>query len=300
MLKSIRFATLCAAIAAACVAQAGENDLFSDVRIKSVFDTAAPAETLTEAAIGRRITGAEDLRDKLNAAGLDASAAGSRSVTLKKKLDPWEFPVLVTMSEDESQIAIMLGLRSISDSKKLTANELLRMMAASQKNAPHVFAYNSDRERTELYTILKNEGLSGQLLRDTINRMAVVAKANEDVWAEKATPDTPAGTTPTVAAAPEQPATVAPAAPNLTGKWSAARSATEAFAVEFTADGTFKLVYVNNGSQTKSAGQYTLSGETLTLSGSGLKLTGKIVIKSASEFTLTLEKSAALTFRKAA
>jgi len=71
----------------------------------------------------------------------------------------------------------------------------------------------------------------------------------------------------------------------LTGKWTAVKSNTEAFAAEFKADGKFVLVYVRQGKQTRSSGTFLIDSQTLTLNGdTGLKLSGALKSVSNAEF----------------
>lgn len=295
MFKSIQIIPVCVLAIAASSVFARENDLFSSVRGSSVYEDGS-VTTATPAA-PTRITNAESLRDALNAAGFESKVAGGRLVTLSKELNPWTFPVLLMVSEDEQNIAIMMGLRKIEDPSALSSAILLKMMAASQKDAPFTFVYTADRKRLELYTVAKNRNLTGFELRDTINQMAIVAKRNADVWTASETENAGKTAEKPVPTAPETPPS---AVTNLLGRWSAAKSNTEAFAVEFKADGTFNLVYIKSGNQTKSSGKFTADGGQLKLNGStGLTLTGTLEVTSVTEFKFTPTNGTVLTFAKA-
>jgi len=280
-------------------ALADGDDLFSSVRTKTVFESSTGPASATNPTnlLAKRITEAAELRELLKSAGFDAKVAGSRSATAQKDLDPWEFPVLAAISEDEDHITIMLGLQTVEDSTQLSADTLLKMMHANQQEAPAVFGYSKTRKRTELYCVLRNNGVTGRILRDEINRMATVAKRHEAVWNHSEAPSTaqqPAPTTP-----PAEKTLVANTT-SLVGKWSAARSATEAFAIAFSADGQFNLVFVNNGKQTKSSGSFAIASGVLTMTGTdGMKLSGTIQMTSATTFTFTPDKAKALAFTKA-
>ncbi|MEQ9406233.1 MAG: hypothetical protein RIK87_00850 [Fuerstiella sp.] len=309
MCKTVRFLSVCVTLLASSVSLAGGDDLFSDVRTNTVYQDNLPADSRA-APVSTRITGVDSLRDLLNSAGFDAAVTGRRTVTLKKQLDVWTFPVMTVLSEDEQSIAIVLGLRSIKDSSTLSSETLLKLMSASQKNAPCLFAYNGERERTELHLVLKNQRLTGQHLRDEINRMAIIARDNSELWAapenqqqsnnEKPADDKQAGEKPADNASPTPVTPATPSTADLTGTWSAAKSATEAFAVQFSTDGSFSLVYVNNGTQVRSSGRFTTANGQLTLEGSdGLKLTGRLTMTSEKEFTFTPATSGELKFIKA-
>ncbi len=303
MSKFLNALTAAIVITAGTVGFADDEDLFSDVPTTSVFEDADANDK--KPSITQRVTNSEALRDLLKAAGFEVKVAGSRVVTLEKKIDPWTFPALLVISEDEKQISIMLGLRSIKDvSKELPAPTLLKMMTASQENAPVLFSYHTVRERTEVSQVIKNENITGLMLRDTINTMAILAKKTAAVWAStdqlksaSEETSTPVASNPTT---PIAPAPTVAASTKLVGKWSAARSATEAFAVEMTSTGTFNLVYINSGKQTKSSGKFTATATTLSLVGTdGLKLEGRLNIKSDTQFSFSPANGKLLEFTKA-
>ncbi|APZ95060.1 hypothetical protein [Fuerstiella marisgermanici] len=281
------------------VAFADGDDLFSSVRTKSVFESSPGPSSATNPAnlLAKRITKAAELRELLKSAGFDGKVAGSRSAAAQKDLNPWEFPVLAAISEDEDHITIMLGLQTIEDSSQLSADTLLKMMQVNQQEAPAVFGYSKIRKRTELYCVLRNNGVTGRILRDEINRMATVAKRHEAIWDHSEAPSTTQQQAPTT---PPAEKTLVANATSLVGKWSAARSATEAFAIAFSADGQFNLVFVNNGKQTKSSGNFAIVSGVLTMTGTdGMKLFGTIKMTSATTFTFTPDKTKALAFTKA-
>lgn len=298
MLNQLHTFAAIAFVALGTIAFADDEDLFSDVQTKSVFEDKTSKDSV--ASVAKRVTSPEALRDLLKSAGFEVKVASARAVTLEKKLEPWTFPVLMVISEDEKQLSIMLGLNSIKDvTKELPAATLLKMMEASQNNAPALFSYHAKRERTELSRIIDNQGITGLLLRDAVNKMAILAKQTSAIWSSStanstATPETTASTSTTGTSKPVSTVT------SLAGKWSASRSATEAFAVELTSAGTFNLVYINSGKQTKSSGKFTVEEGKLSLIGSdGLKLEGKLTIKSDTQFSFSPANGKALEFAKA-
>lgn len=284
----------------ATVGLADENDLFSGVRAGSVFvdDAAQPA-----AAPISRVNSTEQIREMLTAAGLDSKVAGARVVLTKKTLDDWAFNVLVTISEDEMTIGLTMPLSTLKDDSKLTSDQLLKLLEANQKHAPSVFTFSAERKRTELFRTLPNEAITGQKLRDEINRLAVLAKGTVDLWKMPGGDDKPADAK---AIAPaqaggKQVAAESTTAASLVGAWSAAKSKTEAIAIRFAADNKFQLVYVKSGKQSKSNGKFTVTGENLSLVGDdGVRLEGKLVIASATAFTFTPSAAIGpLQFKKA-
>lgn len=282
------------------ICRADSDELFSEIPSGSVFGGTDAANS----SAGEQMQSAEDLRELLKAAGFDAKIAGSRQATATKKLDPWTFPLLLELSEEESTVTVSLGLATVRDTQQLTADKLLQMMKVSREHAPMMLLYNAARERTEICRTLDNRNLSAEQLRRTINRMAVFAKSRASLWAsgEQQQGGSPAAQQPAPAQQPKPTPQASPevSITTLTGKWAASRSATEAFGIEFRQDGTFNLVYVNNAQQSKSSGRFTLTSGNLQLNGNdGLKLGGKLTLKSGSEFQFEPAGSAAMTFRKA-
>jgi len=203
-----------------------------------------------------------------------------------------------------------------------------------------MFSYNDKAKRIELLMGVDNDSISPLSLRNELKRLAGVAESASPLWedapqtaqtapqgtqaapqgarqaAPQATPPAQTGiannqrpTAPTpnnsIAQAPQQrPATPAPAqsASAVIGTWKAERSATEAFAMQLNADGSFTLVYVKDGKQSKSTGKYSLAGSTLSLSTTdGGKFNGNVSNVTAKSFEFIPPTNAAgkLTFQKA-
>ncbi|HIE98976.1 MAG TPA: hypothetical protein EYG03_06200 [Planctomycetes bacterium] len=289
---------------ATTLAVADDDDLFSDVRTNAVFDSVTNTDNAakTETTRPKAITNAKTLREVLMSVGFDASIEGNRAATTTKQLNPWTFSVLVTISDDEKTIGIRLGLSVIKDEKQLSTETLLQLMSASQKHAPSQFTYSAKRQRTELSTFMTGNRLTGQQIRDEINRLAILAKETSAIWAvadSRTGSDKPSPEVPKTPAAPSTPS-VSGSPQSLSGTWSAIRSDTEAFAVAFKADGTFNLVYVNDGKQTKTSGKFSINSGSLSLAGSdGIRLVGKLTRVSDREFRFAPQKTAVLTFTKA-
>lgn len=296
MLKPLHILTTALLVTVSSVSFADDDDLFSDFSARSVFSESTDSKSAN--GVPERATSGEDLRELLKAAGFEAKAAGSRVATTEKKLEPWTFPILAVLSEDEATVSIVLGLATVKDvSKELTTAKLLKMMETSQNNAPTMFVYNSARQRVEVSRTMQNLNLNGQLLRDTINQMAILAKDNSAMWANA---EQTSAATPDSTSTPTAPSSVSVSTTTLQGKWTASRSDKEAFGIEFKSDRTFSLVYINNGQQSKSAGQFTTANKSLSLTGNdGLKLAGKITMTSATEFKFEPANMAALVFTKA-
>jgi hypothetical protein len=308
-----------------------QDDLFSTVRTSTVFsgDVASSGPSGTVAETGR-ITSADDLVRMLQQAEFTATAVGTRAASTTKQLDSWQFPVLVTISDNEQDLLLVVGLRSVSDAQKLSTSRLLQLLELNQKAGRANFVFNRERGRIELLSFVKNSNQKAISLRDEINRLAILARDTETLWnldeasggaplatagspQTQATKSTATPTTPQVdTAAPttsSPPATVESPVPNLAvrtlqGRWAASRSATDAFALQLNSNATFVLVSVTNGRQSRATGKFTLQNNQLTLEGSdGIRLVAAVKLLSAAEFQFlqqTAGKSAApLSFRKA-
>lgn len=286
-IPAITFATI-TGISNMAVAQ--ESDLFSSVNPKSAF-TESPDFTRT-LSVSTTVTSGDQLREMLKSAGFEANTLGSLAASTTKEIDPWTIPVLVTLSEDEQWVQVVLGLTVIKDSAaELTAEKLLNLMKASQDHGPVNFGYHTERKRLEVAMTLRNTNLTGTLVRNEVNRLAIAARKTSDLWASDIQK--------TLVAAKKPVVTPATSPPNLAGQWVASKSATEAFALDLAASGDFKLVYIKDAQQIKSSGKYSVSDSSLTLSGETLNLVGDLEITSATEFRFTPAKQQALKFVKA-
>ncbi|MBC7968414.1 MAG: hypothetical protein H7Z17_21115 [Fuerstia sp.] len=327
------------AVVATPAAAEEADSLFSSVRASTAFANEITPDGGNSVAVGtKRLTSTDELVHTLQEASFEASASGVRMASTRKQLDSWIFPVLVTLSEDEQDVSVVLGLRAVSDSQKVPATRLLQLLESNEKSGRTSFAFNRDRSRIELFSLIKNAGVNAHALRDEINRLAILARDTESLWNLEETAGGAALTQTTtanagatkVAAAPATAAPVTPPAPvatapsantpqpasppvaspqtaatSLHGRWSASRSATEAFAILLNADSTFVLVSVSNGKQARSTGKFTLENSQLTLETSdGSRLLAKVTLVNASEFRFEQQQTKSvnvtpLTFRKA-
>ena len=178
-------ATGLATTAIGLVAVGGENDLYTDVQAGSVFsagDSSKGTESTETPRITRRITSLEQLAQLVRDASFDPKTTAGRSVTTLKSLEPWLFPVSVTLSDDEQHLQICVALGAIADKQKTEASKLLALLEANKRRKAAKFGFNTERSRTELLGQLRNDGVTAELLRDEINRLALVAKESEFLW----------------------------------------------------------------------------------------------------------------------
>jgi hypothetical protein len=173
------------AAAVGLVGVAGEKDLYSDVQAGSVFaagDSSKAADSVETPRIARRITSLEQLARLVRDANYESKTAEARTVTTIRSLEPWRFPVSVTLSDDEQTLQIDVALGAVSDKQKVDAAKLLSLLEANKLQANARFGFNSARSRTELLGQIRNDGVTGELLRDEINRLALIAKESSPLW----------------------------------------------------------------------------------------------------------------------
>ncbi|MBL8815403.1 MAG: hypothetical protein JNL58_05190 [Planctomyces sp.] len=304
-------------LAGSCLSACAEDDsLFSEIRGKSVFSNSSESTGTngdTVNPVESRILSIDRLAELVREGGFEATSTDQKAVSTTKSLPPWNFPVQLKLSEDEQTVLISLGLATVSTAKDMTADKLLDLLELNEQISSADFTWNRERRRTEILGRLENRGLNGTSLRDEINRLAILAKEHELVWKAAdsgssqgtVTPGTTVQQGNSTAPLPKTTSIADSSNKALIGRWSASRSSTEAFAVEFKADGKFSLVFLKAGKQTRSDGSYTLDSKNLTLTGAdGSPLSGSFQQKSATEFLFSpgSEKNTAaqpLTFRKA-
>lgn len=299
-----------------------QDDLYSSVRTSAVFSdgtnvlpgsTTIPLET-------SRLTSADALVQTLLKADFVAASLGNRAAATTKQLDSWKFPVLVTISDNEQDLLITIGLRAVTNPQKLPAARLLQLLEGNQKLERASFVFNRTQGRLELLSQVRNIGEPHILLRDEIKRLAILARDSENLWnldnqfggrpvqaadstGLEASKSSQTAVTPWIessSAAPNAELSVAA----LLGRWSAGRTTTEAFALQLNADSTFVLVSVVSGKQSRSSGTFSVQGHRLSLEGSdGSKIVATLTLISAGEFQFLQQAAGAsgtpLNFRKA-
>lgn len=308
--------SLCAAgqMAFSSVSQADE--LFSRVPIDKVFTPTGPSpspEIGPRQSIerGQKVLSISQLADLLRDAGLepqvDEEVEKIANVRLQHARGIFEISLALTDNRDE--IEMVLRLTDL-DGKQLPAEKLLALLAANREHQPAVFSFSEKRKRLELWRSVTNIDISPRALREELRRLTTIAESTAGLWdiglAAAPSPAPQQGTQPAPAPQPApstgQPPTANTLLSTLTGKWSAARSAKEAFAMALNADGSFVLVYVKDGKQSRSTGRFTLQGTQLSLNGSdGSKLSGTIssVTEKSFEFTPQGSSAGKLSFQKA-
>lgn len=114
-------------------------------------------------------------KDKLQAPYLrSATSVGS---------DPLELQV--TLTRDQSAIQIALRLRPISDPKKISRDNLLRMFIESREFGTAHYAYDLDAKRFELRQPLFASQFSQTQFSDAITRLKKFAEVTRASWDER-------------------------------------------------------------------------------------------------------------------
>lgn len=297
-------------------AASGADELFSKVAIDSVYgsdEVASDAESSPSVTRrGRAISNMLELSELLTTAGFEPKSVEGGILTIKVERKPWELPVLVMMNSDESQVRMVMMLSVVKDIQSVKAEQMMALLATNREIENAFFAVSEKRGRVELHRWIDNASITDSRLRNELNNLAEIAANTERQWdfSRSTTGDDASAKTKSAASAgpadnvsnePSQSATSTASTASLVGKWSAARSDKEAFAMQLNADNTFALVTVLNGKTTKSTGKFELAGQTLKLIGAdGTRLTGTVTVTSASEFQFQLENSStSLTFKKA-
>ena len=183
--KIARLATGLATTAIGFVSLAGENDLYSEVQTGSVFtttDSSKGTESTETTRIARRITSLEQLSQLVRDASLEAKTAEGRSVTTSKTLEPWLFPVSITLSDDERHLQLCVVLGTVANKQKVDAGKLLALLEANKRQPSAKFGFNPALSRTELLAQIRNDGVTAEVIRDEINRLTLIAKESESLW----------------------------------------------------------------------------------------------------------------------
>jgi uncharacterized protein (TIGR03066 family) len=247
---------------------------------------------------GRKIGSAAQLSDILRDSGLEPEAEGERIVNVKLQHAKWTFPIAMGINEAGDQIRLAMTLSQFEAGKQPTSNQLLALLGANREHQPAFFSFSEKRRQIELFLSISNEQVTARLLREELRRAATIAESTASLWDINSSP--PVAKTPTIAK-PAQPQTAPATSSGLIGKWSAARSNTQAFALQFKADGSFMLVSVINGKQTKANGKFNLNATQLTLTTDKGTSTAAVTNISANsfEFTPPGKAGAKLTFKRA-
>ncbi len=315
-------------VAGASASSSRADDLFSSIPIDTVFapkGDASPGQARPDEKSERvqRVLNITQLTDILRDAGLEPEADES-AVLVKLQHARWTFPIVLGLDESQERIVMLVRLADLTGKSALSSERLLALLGAGRELRPASFTYSEKHKRVELLMTIDNDAISPRMLREELRKLGQLAENTAGLW-DMSAPNTNVATTPAApaagakagqnltintnggaknAAAPPAGvgAAAAPAAAgSLLGKWSAARSNKEAFAIQLNGDSTFVLVYIKDGKQSRSSGKFTLSGSQLTLTGSdGTQFSGGVSGVTAKTFDFAPPRGTKLTFQKAA
>ncbi len=298
MIKSFLTKSLFAAATVCLLAtETRADELFSRVSINSVFGStsqSAPAGNPQAMERGQRIGTTSQLSDMLRDAGLEPESDNERIVSVKLQHAKWTFPVSLGINEAGDQIRLAMTLSQFEAGKQPTANQLLALLGANREHQPAFFSFSEKRRQIELFLSIDNDQITPRRMREELRRAAGIAESTASLW------DISGGAQVTTTA-PAVAQNSAVNTNNLVGKWSAARSNTQAFAMQFKADGTFILVSVINGKQSKATGKFALTASQLTLTTDNGTSTASLSNVSGKSFDFTPpgKTAAKLTFKRA-
>jgi len=311
MRKTLLLAVL--TLTATTVARAGDDDLFSRDRLNSTYGKPGETKQTAPRPQRREVSTMNSLQSVLLAAGYSARIDENESLRIDLSGSDWTKTVVMTLAENDRELRMAMPLTSAGT--PVDAATLRKLLEANRTHWDAFFSVGSGGQMIALVKTVSNNGLDSNRLSGELKGLADMAEKTKDLWNTAGTPTTAkkTETETTPQAAPEQPATTAPAKVtpivkstpaatlSLNGKWIATPNNNEAFALQLDAGGSFRLVHVKGTNSTKSQGNFTLAGTTLTLKGDdGTTLAGTVT-KQDKQFTLTMNgaggKSFTLTFK---
>jgi hypothetical protein len=245
----------------------------------------------------------------LDEVGLNATIEGENAATLKMQHNRFSFPIAISLDADREKVKLEMVLTELDGQPALASERLLGLLTANADFQPMFFSFNGTKKRIQLVSGVANFQVSGESLQGELGKMAAIAESTASLW-ETSASSAPSASTPSNQpvinnqAAPSQIAQSQAAASNnnFVGKWAASRSRTEAFAMQLNQDGSFVLVYVKDGKQSRSTGKFTVGGGQLILTTTdGGKFSGQVSNQTARSFDFLppSTKATKLTFQRA-
>ncbi|TWU59922.1 hypothetical protein Poly51_01950 [Rubripirellula tenax] len=269
----------------------GDDPLFSEIAMDSVFTTAAVASsdvaTRTEASGFDRITGPSSLTTALESAGFITKQNKER-ISIKVENAGWKFPVSMTIDVEADRIECRMSLVKI-DPGSVSSEMVLALMAVNKDVKDASFVFDGDEKMIRLQTAFTNRNVTTKELKRQLSNLANVAIAHSDTWIQLKTKSTPSSDSPTTAetrgtsTAASTPAGQA----SIFGKWAGSLPSDASIAVEFGASGTFKMVHLVGKKAAISSGTLVKNADQLTLSESG-KADVKFQIVSVTSIEMQL------------
>jgi len=268
-----------------------EDSLFSEVAMESVFEKNATLSA-DVAAIGDgqtldRVTGLSSLILALKAAGFTAKQDNNRGI-IQVDHAGWKLPVTLEVQVEQDRIVCEMALVEIKDVTTVTTDALLGLLAFGDVNSGAFFAYDSKTKLVQVRTSIQNRAITARQLKADLLNLASLAEKHADVWSKLNAKPVTTATSTGASTASNVPATNASTFSTI-GRWAAALSSGESFAIEFGADSTFKLVTIKSGKSSVSKGKTTRVGNQLTLVGDDkVTLNCTVAQSAADKFQLSI------------
>lgn len=264
------------------------DDLFSDVLIDSVYqstETGTTTSPSTQFQTTRRINDANRLAGLLTDIGMTSNILSTSQVTTLVTRDEWSIPCLLML--DDNKLTTAMKLTNISDTTKITEKQLLAMMQASLNSGSGMLVVNQSVQQIQLRSNLRLQGLNSSILKAKLSEMTDLAMATTSLWdlGEK-TSDADSQSVSLLSMK------------TLTGTWIATPADDEAFALNLTESGTFRLVFVQGKKNLKSSGKFTFTGDQLKLTGDDETTISGTVIAEKDGFTLKISESKTFSFSR--
>ena len=260
----------------------GDDDLFSEVAMESVFEKATAVKSdvasQTELDSISRITGTSTLVRALKAAGFEPKQDSGR-VTFPLEHAGWKFPVAMWVEIERDRIVCEMSLVEIAKDASIDQKALLELLAAGDAARGAFFAYEQSNRLIQLRASLGNRAITANRLKNDVGELAAFAESQSDRWSKlQSETETDPQTTQT-----------AKDSYSLVGTWSAALAGNQAFAIRIESNGQFRLVHLKSGKTTTSKGKASRSGNQLTLAGDdGNTLNCSISWSDAKQFQLAI------------
>ncbi len=279
-----------------------EDSLFSEVAMESVFEKnatlSADVASIGDGQTLDRVTGVSSLILALKAAGFTAKQDNDRAI-IQVDHAGWKLPVTLEVQVEQDRIVCEMALVEIKDVTSVTTDALLGLLSSGDVTSGAFFAYDSKTKLVQVRTSIQNRAITARQLKADLLHLASLAEKHAGVWsklnAKPATKTAGATATGSNATAANVPATNATNL-SIVGRWAAALSSGESFAMEFGADSTFKLVTIKSGKSSVSKGKTTRVGNQLTLAGDDkTTLNCSLVQTTNDKFQLSINDAKGVT-----
>ena len=285
------FAILAASFSETSCLQA-EDSLFSEVAMESVFEKnatlSADVASIGDGETLDRVTGVSSLMLALKAAGFTAKQDNNRA-TIQVDHAGWKLPVTLEVQVEQDRIVCEMALVEIKDVTTVTTDALLGLLSSGDVTSGAFFAYDSKTKLVQVRTSIQNRAITARQLKADLLRLASLAEKHADVWSKlNAKPAAKTASAGSGTAGSSVPATSTTTF-SIVGRWAAALSSGESFAIEFGSDSTFKLVTIKSGKSSVSKGKTTRVGNQLTLVGDDkVTLNCSVSQSAADKFQLAI------------